>query len=94
MLTICRSLLGNPLVLLVDEPSEGLAPKIVEVVMEVLLDIQKKGVTVVLVEQKLTIALKTSTMLFVMGHGQIVFTGTAEELRARSDIRRDWLEAA
>ena len=94
MLTICRSLLGNPLVLLVDEPTEGLAPKIVEVVMEVLLDIQKKGVTVVLVEQKLTIALKTSTMLFVMGHGQIVFTGTAEELRARSDIRRDWLEAA
>jgi branched-chain amino acid transport system ATP-binding protein len=94
MLTICRSLLGNPRVLLVDEPTEGLAPKIVEVVTEVLLDIQRKGVAVVLVEQKLTIALKYSSTLFVMGHGQIVFTGTAEELRARNDIRREWLEAA
>lgn len=94
MLTICRSLLGNPRVLLVDEPTEGLAPKIVEVVTEVLLDIQRRGVAVVLVEQKLTIALKYSSMLFVMGHGQIMFMGTPDELRARHDIRRDWLEVA
>ncbi|MEX0758496.1 MAG: ABC transporter ATP-binding protein, partial [Tistlia sp.] len=76
MLTICRSLLGNPRVLLIDEPTEGLAPKIVEVVMEVILDIQRRGVAVVLVEQKLTIALKVAQRVFVMGHGEIVFRGT------------------
>lgn len=94
MLTICRSLLGNPRVLLVDEPTEGLAPKIVDVVTEVLLDIRQQGVAVVLVEQKLTIALKHSSMLFVMGQGQIMFTGTPDDFRARPDIRRDWLEVA
>ncbi len=94
MLTICRSLLGNPRVLLIDEPTEGLAPKIVEVVMEVILDIRNRGVAVVLVEQKLTIALKVAQKLFVMGHGEIVFEGTPDELRARPDIRRDWLEVS
>jgi len=94
MLTICRSLLGNPRVLLVDEPTEGLAPKIVEVVMEVLLDVQRRGVAVLLVEQKLTIALKCSQRLFVMGHGNIVFTGTPDEFRASPDVRREWLEVA
>lgn len=94
MLTICRSLLGNPSVLLIDEPTEGLAPKIVEVVMEVILDIRRRGVAVVLVEQKLTIALKVAQRVFVMGHGEIVFEGTPDELRARPDIRRDWLEVS
>ena len=94
MLTICRSLLGNPKVLLVDEPTEGLAPKIVEVVMEVILDIQRRGVAVVLVEQKLTIALKVARRVFVMGHGEIVFEGTPDELRAHPEIRRNWLEVA
>lgn len=94
MLTICRSLLGNPRVLLIDEPTEGLAPKIVEVVMEVILDIQRRGVAVVLVEQKLTIALKVAQRIFVMGHGEIVFRGAPEDLRARPDIRRGWLEVS
>jgi branched-chain amino acid transport system ATP-binding protein len=94
MLTICRSLLGNPRVLLIDEPTEGLAPRIVEVVMEVILDIARRGVAVVLVEQKLTIALKVAERVFVMGHGEIVFGGTPDELRSRPDIRRDWLEVA
>ena len=94
MLTICRSLLGNPRVLLIDEPTEGLAPKIVEVVMEVILDIRKRGLAVVLVEQKLTIALKVAEKVFVMGHGEIVFEGTPDELRGRPDIRRDWLEVS
>ena len=94
MLTMCRSLLGNPRVLLIDEPTEGLAPKIVEVVMEVILDIRKRGVAVVLVEQKLTIALKVAQKVFVMGHGKIVFEGTPDELRGRPDIRRDWLEVS
>jgi branched-chain amino acid transport system ATP-binding protein len=94
MLTICRSLLGNPRVLLIDEPTEGLAPKIVEVVMEVILDISRRGVAVVLVEQKLTIALKVAQTVFVMGHGEIVFEGSPEDLRAHPEVRRDWLEVS
>lgn len=94
MLTICRSLLGNPRVLLIDEPTEGLAPRIVQVVMEVILDIAKRGVAVVLVEQKLTIALTVAEKIFVMGHGEIVFGSTPDGLRGRPDIRRDWLEVA
>jgi len=94
MLTICRSLLGNPRVLLIDEPTEGLAPKIVEVVMEVILEIARRGVAVMLVEQKLTIALKVAAQVMVMGHGKIVFCGTPNELSDRPDVRRDWLEVA
>ncbi|WP_046866288.1 ABC transporter ATP-binding protein [Microvirga massiliensis] len=94
MLTICRSLLGNPQVLLIDEPTEGLAPKIVEVVMDVILDIRRRGVAVVLVEQKLTIALRIAETVFVMGHGEIVFSGSPEELRSREDVRREWLQVA
>ena len=94
MLTICRSLLGNPRVLLIDEPTEGLAPKIVEVVMEVILDIGRRGVAVVLVEQKLTIALKVASQVMVMGHGEIVFRGTPDELAAHPQVRRDWMEVA
>lgn len=94
MLTICRSLLGNPRILLIDEPTEGLAPKIVDVVMEVILEIARRGVAVMLVEQKLTIALKVAAQVMVMGHGQIVFCGTPKELSERPDVRRDWLEVA
>jgi branched-chain amino acid transport system ATP-binding protein len=94
MLTICRSLLGNPRVLLIDEPTEGLAPRIVEVVMQVILDIARRGVAVVLVEQKLTIALKVAAQVMVMGHGEIVFRGTREELADHPDVRRNWLEVA
>ncbi|RYY98907.1 MAG: ABC transporter ATP-binding protein, partial [Comamonadaceae bacterium] len=75
MLTICRSLLGNPLVMLIDEPTEGLAPKIVAAVADCIRDMHRRGVSVILVEQKLAIALKVSTRVCVMGHGQIVFEG-------------------
>jgi branched-chain amino acid transport system ATP-binding protein len=92
MLTICRSLLGNPRVILIDEPTEGLAPKIVEVVTEVIRDICRQGVSVLLVEQKLTIAMRVSQRVYVMGHGQIVFEGTPDSLREAPEIRRDWLE--
>ena len=92
MLTICRSLLGNPRVILIDEPTEGLAPKLVEGVMNMILEIHKRGVSVLLVEQKLTIALKVASRVLVMGHGQIVFTGTPAELAADPQIRRTWLE--
>jgi branched-chain amino acid transport system ATP-binding protein len=92
MLTICRSLLGNPRVILIDEPTEGLAPKIVDVVTEVIRDICRQGVSVLLVEQKLTIAMRVSQRVYVMGHGEIVFEGTPDSLRDAPKIRRDWLE--
>ena len=94
MLTICRSLLGNPRVILIDEPTEGLAPKIVEVVTQVIRDICKQGVSVLLVEQKLTIAMRVSQRVYVMGHGQIVFEGTPDALRGAPEIRREWKEVA
>lgn len=94
MLSICRTVLGNPLVLLVDEPTEGLAPQVVDIVSDVLLDIQRRGVGVLLVEQKMSMAMKVADRALIMGHGQVVFDGTPEALRDRGDIRRQWLEAA
>lgn len=91
MLTMCRSLLGNPKLILIDEPTEGLAPKIVAVVGEAIQDIHRRGVSVVLVEQKLTIALKISTRVCVLGHGHIVFEGTPDELKGNSQLMKDWL---
>jgi branched-chain amino acid transport system ATP-binding protein len=91
MLTICRSLLGNPLVILIDEPTEGLAPKIVAAVADCIRDMNRRGVAVVLVEQKLAIALKVSTRVCVMGHGQIVFEGTPQELAANEQLQAEWL---
>ncbi len=91
MLTICRSLLGNPELLLIDEPTEGLAPKIVAVVRDAIRDIHRRGVSVVLVEQKLTIALKVSTHVCVMGHGRIVFRGTPDELTNNPQLLKEWL---
>lgn len=91
MLTICRSLLANPLVLLIDEPTEGLAPKIVAQVGECIQDMHRRGVSVVLVEQKLAIALKVSSRVCVMGHGRIVFEGTPAQLQADAALLAQWL---
>ncbi len=91
MLTMCRSLLGNPRVMLIDEPTEGLAPKIVAQVGECIRDMHRKGVSVLLVEQKLAIALKVSTRVCVMGHGRIVFEGTPQELTADEALVAQWL---
>ncbi|MFG1343289.1 ABC transporter ATP-binding protein [Xanthobacter autotrophicus DSM 431] len=91
MLTMCRSLLGNPLVILIDEPTEGLAPKIVTVVGEAIADINRRGVSVLLVEQKLTIALKVSHRVCVMGHGRIVFEGRPEQLTSDAKLMEEWL---
>ncbi|MFT0548907.1 ABC transporter ATP-binding protein [Allopusillimonas ginsengisoli] len=91
MLTICRSLLGNPRLILIDEPTEGLAPKIVTVVGEAIQDINRQGVSVILVEQKLTIAMKISTNVCLLGRGQIVFHGTPDELLGNSQLLKDWL---
>jgi branched-chain amino acid transport system ATP-binding protein len=92
MLTLCRTLMGDPDLIMIDEPTEGLAPKIVELVAEYLKELKNRGISVLLVEQKLAIALEISQRVYVMGHGQIVFEGTPDELRANSQIRKEWLE--
>ena len=92
MLTLARTLMGDPDLIMIDEPTEGLAPKIVELVAEYLRELQRRGISVLLVEQKLTIALEVSQRCLVMGHGQIVFEGTPQSLRADAGIRREWLE--
>ena len=92
MLTLCRTLMGDPDLIMIDEPTEGLAPKIVELVAEYLKTLKDRGVSVLLVEQKLTIALNISERCYVMGHGSIVFEGTPAALRADAYIRKEWLE--
>ena len=92
MLTICRTLMGDPDFIMIDEPTEGLAPKVVEQVGQLLEQIAERGVSILLVEQKLTIALKISTRIYVMGHGHIVFDGDPKTFEADSDVRREWLE--
>jgi branched-chain amino acid transport system ATP-binding protein len=92
MLTLCRTLMGDPDLIMIDEPTEGLAPKIVELVAEYLRELQRRGISVLLVEQKLTIALEVSARCLVMGHGQIVFEGTPTALKADAYIRKEWLE--
>ena len=92
MLTLCRTLMGDPDLVMIDEPTEGLAPKIVEQVAQLFDEIKSRGISILLVEQKLTIALKISQRLYVMGHGQIVFEGTPEQLRNNESVRKEWLE--
>ncbi len=92
MLTMCRTLMGDPDLIMIDEPTEGLAPKIVEQVGRLLTEIAQRGVSILLVEQKLTIALKISHRLYVMGHGHIVFEGSPQDLAANENIRKEWLE--
>jgi branched-chain amino acid transport system ATP-binding protein len=92
MLTLCRTLMGDPALIMIDEPTEGLAPKIVELVAEYLNELRRRGISVLLVEQKLTIALQVADRCLVMGHGEIVFDGTADALRADAEVRKEWLE--
>ncbi|HXU66775.1 MAG TPA: ABC transporter ATP-binding protein [Casimicrobiaceae bacterium] len=92
MLTICRTLMGDPDLVMIDEPTEGLAPQVVEQVRRLLERIAARGVAILLIEQKLTIALAISHRLYVMGQGRIVFEGTARELRDNHAVRREWLE--
>jgi branched-chain amino acid transport system ATP-binding protein len=92
MLTLCRTLMGDPDLIIIDEPTEGLAPKIVELVAQYLQTLKSRGISVLLIEQKLTIAMTISDRALVMGHGSIVFQGTPDSLRADADIRKEWLE--
>ncbi len=92
MLTLCRTLMGDPELIIIDEPTEGLAPKIVEQVAEYLLALKSRGLSVLLIEQKLTIALEISQRCVVMGHGRVVFEGTSADLKANAAVRKEWLE--
>ena len=92
MLALCRTLMGDPELIIIDEPTEGLAPKIVELVAEYLLALKARGLSVLLIEQKLTIALEISQRCVVMGHGRVVFEGTPAELKANAGVRKEWLE--
>jgi branched-chain amino acid transport system ATP-binding protein len=92
MLTMCRTLMGNPELIMIDEPTEGLSPMMVEHVGRLLEEIARRGVSMLLVEQKLTIALKISHRLYVMGHGRIVFEGTPDKLACNESVRKEWLE--
>jgi branched-chain amino acid transport system ATP-binding protein len=92
MLTLCRTLMGDPQLVMIDEPTEGLAPKIVEQVANLFQEIRKRGVSILLVEQKLAIALDISERLYVMGHGTIVFEGTPLDVRSNVAMRKEWLE--
>ena len=92
MLTLCRTLMGDPDLIIIDEPTEGLAPKIVELVGQYLQQLKSRGISVLLIEQKLTIAMNISDRALVMGHGSIVFEGTPDELRQNTYIRKEWLE--
>ncbi len=92
MLCMCRTLMGDPDMIMIDEPTEGLAPKIVEQVGLLLQEIANRGVAILLVEQKLSIALKISHRLYVMGHGKIVYEGTPDSLLKADDVRSEWLE--
>jgi len=92
MLTLCRTLMGNPKLVMIDEPTEGLAPQLVELVARFLEMVRGRGIPILLVEQKLTIALDISQRVYVLGHGRVVFEGTPSELRAADAVRKEWLE--
>lgn len=92
MLTMCRTMMGNPKLIMIDEPTEGLAPQIISQVGDFLLQIAEAGVSILLVEQKLSIAMRVSHRVYVMGHGEIVYEGTPGELEANEGIRKEWLE--
>ena len=92
MLTICRTLMGDPELVMIDEPTEGLAPIIVQQVGDLIAEIARRGVAILLVEQKLSIAMRISHRVYVMGHGRIVFEGTPAELKANAAVRKEWLE--
>jgi branched-chain amino acid transport system ATP-binding protein len=92
MLTLCRTLMGDPDLIIVDEPTEGLAPMVVDLVAQYLRALRERHVSVLLIEQKLTIALDISDRVLVMGHGQVVYSGTPEDFKKQTEVRRDWLE--
>lgn len=91
MLALCRTLMGDPELIMIDEPTEGLAPQMVTLVANFLQELVQRGVSVLLIEQKLAIALEISQRVYVMGHGQIVYEGRPQDLQTQTAIRNEWL---
>ncbi|MDG1129107.1 MAG: hypothetical protein P8N68_08400 [Paracoccaceae bacterium] len=89
---MCRTLMGDPDFVMIDEPTEGLSPQMVRKVADILQEIARRGIATLLVEQKLSIAMDIADRVYVMGHGQVVFEGTPDDLRRRDDVRKEWLE--
>ena len=92
MLTVARTLMGNPDLILVDEPTEGLAPLIVKDVLEMLAAVRNSGVTVLMVEQNFKASIKVADRFYIMGKGQMVFEGNTEALLAAEEVRKNYLE--
>jgi branched-chain amino acid transport system ATP-binding protein len=92
MLTLARTMMGEPELVIIDEPTEGLAPMVVDLVGRFLLELRDRGLSILLIEQKLTIAMQISQRVYVMGHGHMVFDGTPDELRTNKLVRQEWLE--
>ncbi len=92
MLTMGRTLMGNPEVLLVDEPTEGLAPLLVRMVVEILRGIHNQNGSILLVEQAMDVALSLANRAYVMSKGEIVFQGTGIELQENEGVRKKYLE--
>jgi branched-chain amino acid transport system ATP-binding protein len=92
MLTIGRALMGEPEVLLLDEPTEGLAPIIVDTLEQVITDVHNHGVAILLVEQNMRVVLRLAKKIYVISKGQIVFEGTGEALREANEVREKYLE--
>jgi branched-chain amino acid transport system ATP-binding protein len=92
MLTVARTLMGNPQLILIDEPTEGLAPLIVKDVLEMLAAVRNSGVTVLMVEQNFKASIKVADRFYIMGKGQMVFEGNTEALLAAEDVRKNYLE--
>lgn len=92
LLSLCRALMAGPDLLIVDEPTEGLAPRLVARIGHVLSELRAAGVAILLIEQKLTLALRCAQRVAVMGRGAVVFEGTPAELLADARVRAEWLE--
>jgi branched-chain amino acid transport system ATP-binding protein len=92
MLTMGRTLMGNPDLLLLDEPTEGLAPALVDMVVDICRDINRKGCSILLVEHSLDVALSLATRGYIMSKGEIVFHGTRDELEGNEEVRKKYLE--
>jgi branched-chain amino acid transport system ATP-binding protein len=92
MLTLARTMMGDPELVIIDEPTEGLAPMVVELVAGFLQALKERGLSILLIEQKLKIAMQISQRIYVMGHGHMVFQGSPDELRSNKLIRQEWLE--
>jgi branched-chain amino acid transport system ATP-binding protein len=91
MLAMARALVANPRLLLLDEPSEGLAPLIVRQIAEIIAKLKQAGMTMLLVEQNFALATELADQIVVLGKGRVRWTGTSAELRAADEVRQTWL---